>query len=238
MNAAFRLAFLRAATALMLAAAAATALAQDLIVKKQVFTMPSYTTAGGQTIKGVRVGYQTAGQLNAARDNAILVCHHFSGTSHAFGKYAAEDKTAGYWDAIIGPGKPINTNRFFVVSSDTLVNLNTKVPNVITTGPASINPDTGKPWGMTFPVVGIRDFINVQKALLDELGIKKLYAVTGASMGAIQSVEWGAAYPEMVERVVAVIGPGVEMDAYGIGMLDGVTQIGLAAKPIAEFLAK
>jgi homoserine O-acetyltransferase len=148
MNAAFRSA-LRTTVALALAVAATIAAAQDLIVKKQVFTMPSYTTAGGQTIKAVRIGYQTAGQLNAARDNAILVCHFFSGTSHAFGKYSAEDKAAGYWDAIIGPGKAIDTNRYFVVSSDTLVNLNSKAPNVITTGPASVNR-TGKPWGTSF----------------------------------------------------------------------------------------
>lgn len=211
---------LRAALGLVLAVAAGLALAQDLIVKKEVFTLPSYTTVSGQTIKHVRVGYQTAGQLNAARDNAILVCHFFSGTSHAFGKYAAEDKAAGYWDAIIGPGKPIDTNKYFVVSSDTLVNLNAKVANVITTGPASINPDTGKPWGMSFPVVSIRDFVNVQKALLDQLGIKKLHAVGGASGGAVQSVEWAAAYPDFVDRFIAVIGPGLEMDAYGVAMLD------------------
>lgn len=211
---------LRAALGLVLAVAAGLALAQDLIVKKEVFTLPSYTTVSGQTIKHVRVGYQTAGQLNAARDNAILVCHFFSGTSHAFGKYAAEDKAAGYWDAIIGPGKPIDTNKYFVVSSDTLVNLNAKVANVITTGPASINPDTGKPWGMSFPVVSIRDFVNVQKALLDQLGIKKLHAVGGASGGAVQSVEWAAAYPDIVDRFIAVIGPGLEMDAYGVAMLD------------------
>jgi homoserine O-acetyltransferase len=211
---------LRAAVGLVLTVAAGFAFAQDLIVKTEVFTLPSYTTVGAQTIKGVRVGYQTAGQLNAARDNAILVCHFFSGTSHAFGKYSAEDKAAGYWDAIIGPGKAIDTNKYFVISSDTLVNLNTRLPNVVTTGPATVNPDTGKPWGMSFPVVGIRDFVNVQKALLDQLGIKKLHAVAGASMGALQSVEWTAAYPDVVDRFIAVIGPGVETDAYSVGMLD------------------
>lgn len=213
-------AILRVFAGLTLAASAGLALAQDLIVKKEVFTLPTYTTVGGQPIRNVRVGYQTAGQLNAARDNVVVICHFFSGTSHAFGKYSAEDKTAGYWDAIIGPGKAIDTNRYFVVSTDTLVNLNAKVPNVITTGPASLNPDTGKPWGMSFPVVGIRDFVNVQKALLDHLGARKLHAVAGASMGAIQSVEWAAAYPEYVDRVVAVIGPGTETDAYAVGMLD------------------
>ncbi len=211
----------RAALALVLVLAVpGIALAQDLIVKKEVFTLPSYTAVNGQTIRNVRVGYQAAGQLNAARDNVVLICHFFSGTSHAFGKYSAEDKAAGYWDAIIGPGKAIDTNKYFVISSDTLVNLNAKVPNVTTTGPASVNPDTGRPYGMAFPVVSIRDFVNVQKALLDSLGVKKLHTVAGASMGAIQSIEWAAAYPEMVERAVAVISPGLEADAYTIAMLD------------------
>ena len=218
MHAALRLAA-RAALAVALAAPS-VAPAQDLIVKKELFTMPAYTAVNGQTIRNIRVGYQTAGQLNAARDNAILVCHFFSGTSHAFGRYTAQDKAPGYWDAIIGPGKAIDTNKYFVVSSDTLVNLNTKLPNVITTGPASVNPESGKPYGTSFPVVSIRDFVNVQKALLDELGVKRLHAVAGASMGAIQSVEWAAAYPEMVGRIVVVIGPGMETDAYSVGMLD------------------
>jgi homoserine O-acetyltransferase len=218
MLAALRLA-VRAAFALALAVPGA-ALAQDLIVKKELFTMPAYTAVNGQTIKSIRVGYQTAGQLNAARDNVILICHFFSGTSHAFGKYTAQDKAPGYWDAIIGPGKPIDTDKYFVVSSDTLVNLNAKLPNVITTGPASVNPETGTQYGMNFPVVSIRDFVNVQKALLDQLGVKKLHAVAGASGGAVQSVEWAAAYPEMVERIIPVIGPGLAMDAYAVAMLD------------------
>jgi homoserine O-acetyltransferase len=143
----------RAVLALVLAAPG-LALAQDLIVKKEAFALPAYTAANGQTIRNVRVGYQTAGQLNAARDNVVVICHFFSGTSHAFGKYAAEDKAAGYWDAIIGPGKAIDTNRYFVISSDTLVNLNAKVPNVITTGPASVNPETGiQNYDMRTPVL-------------------------------------------------------------------------------------
>src|SRR5215472_10636498 len=110
------------------------------------------------------------------RDDQIGQAHYFSGTSHAFGKYSSDDKTAGYWDAIIGPGKAIDTNKYFVLSSDTLVNLNVNAPNVVTTGPASIDPDTGKPYGMSFPVVGIKDFVRVEKALIDSLGITKLKA--------------------------------------------------------------
>ncbi len=181
--------------------------------------MPSYTTVSGGTIKNVKIGWEAAGALNPEKSNAILITHFFSGTSHAFGKYAASDPAPGYWDAIIGPGKAIDTDKYYVISSDTLVNLNVKLPNVVTTGPASINPDTGKPYGMSFPVVSIRDFVNVQKALIESLGIKKLKAVAGASMGALQAYEWAASYPEMVERIIPVIGTPAA-DPYLIGWLD------------------
>lgn len=204
---------------LALLVTATPGLAYDGLVEKKTFAMPSYTTVGGQTIKSVRVGYETYGTLNAARDNVILICHFYSGTSHAAGKYKATDAAPGYWDAIIGAGKPVDTDKFFVISSDTLTNVNVKDPNTITTGPASINPDTGKPYGMSFPIVTMRDFVNVQKALLDSLGIKTLHAVMGASMGALQSFEWAAAYPAMVPRIVPVIG-AAEVEAYTIGWLN------------------
>jgi homoserine O-acetyltransferase/O-succinyltransferase len=192
----------------------------DGIVKKEIFTLPTYTTVNGKAIKSVRVGYESYGTLNAAKDNVILICHYFTGSSHAAGKYKPDDAAPGYWDAIIGAGKAIDTDKYFVISIDTLLNVNTKDPNVTTTGPSTMNPDTGKPYGMAFPVVSFRDFVNVQKALLDSLGIKKLVAVAGASGGGIQATEWAAAYPEMVERVIAVIAPGLEIDAYGVGMLN------------------
>src|SRR6516165_5700330 len=182
-----------------------SAIAQDLIVEKKVFELPRFTTAANATIKNVRIGWEAAGALNADKSNAVLITHFFSGTSHAFGKYAAGDSAAGYWDSIIGPGKPIDTNKYYVVSSDTLVNLNANAPNVVTTGPATIDPDTGKPYGMRFPVVGIKDFVRVQKALIDSLGVRKLKAVVGASMGGFQAYEWAASYPEMVERIVPVV---------------------------------
>ncbi|BBK36993.1 homoserine O-acetyltransferase [Allostella sp. ATCC 35155] len=200
-------------------AVAGPAAAYDGIVEKKTFSMPSYTTRGGKTIKDVKVGWESYGKLNDARDNVILVTHFFSGNSHAAGKYAAGDAAPGYWDAIIGAGKPIDTDRFFVISSDTLVNLSPRHPQTVTTGPATIDPDTGKPYGMRFPVVTIRDFVEVQKALLESLGIRKLHAVVGASMGALQAFEWAAAHPAMVERIVPVIG-GAEADAFLIGWLD------------------
>src|SRR5262249_34343285 len=179
--------------------------ADDLIVEKKTFAWPSYTTVAGETIKSVKVGWESAGTLNSDKSNAVLITHFFSGTSHAFGKYSAEDKTVGYLDAIIGPGKAINTNKNFFLSFDTLVNLNVNMPNVITTGPASIDPDTGKPYGMSFPVVSIKDFVGVEKSLIDSLGIKKLKAVVGASMGGLQAYEWAQTYPDNVDRIVAVV---------------------------------
>lgn len=211
--------FVAAVAVLVLAAPVAARAQSDLIVEKKTFELARYTTTAGATIKNVKIGWQAAGTLNADKSNAILIAHFFSGTSHAFGKYAATDKAAGYWNGIIGPGKAIDTNKYYVISSDTLVNLNVNAPNVVTTGPATIDPDTGKPYGMSFPVVSIRDFVNVQKALVESLGIRKLKAVMGASMGALQAYEWAASHPDMVERVIPVIGtPGV--DAFMIEWLD------------------
>lgn len=184
-----------------------TPLAQaDLLVKKQQFTLKEFRTQNGKTIKNVKVGWEAYGTLNADKSNVILITHYFSGTSHAAGKYQPTDAASGYWDAIIGPGKAIDTNKFYVISMDTLVNANVKDPNVITTGPASINPDTGKPYGLSFPVVTITDFVEVQKAFLDSQGIDTLYAVIGPSMGSFQAIEWASRYPAQVKRLIAAIG--------------------------------
>jgi homoserine O-acetyltransferase len=196
------------------------AAAYDGPVEKKVFTLPSYTTVGGRTLRDVRVGYETYGRLNAAGDNAIFIPHFFSSTSHAAGRYKPTDAAPGYWDPIIGAGKPIDTDRYFVISADALANLNTKDPNVTTTGPASIDPATGRPYAMTFPVVSYRDSVRVHKALVDSLGVKKLRAVAGASGGAIQAMEWAALYPQLVERVVHVVGPGFDISPYVVEMLD------------------
>lgn len=191
----------------------------ELLVRKQVFELAEFVTSAGTAIRPVRIGWESYGRLNAARDNAILVTHHFSGTSHAAGRYRPDDELPGYWDAIIGPGKAIDTDRYYVVSSDTLVNLSAKDPNTVTTGPASVDPATGRPYGMSFPIVTIRDFVDVQKTLLDQLGIASLHAVVGPSMGALQALEWASAYPDRVRRVVAAIG-GAEENAFLIGWLD------------------
>src|SRR2546430_15795724 len=157
----------RMAIAGTLLLALVNASAYDGQVEKKIFTLPSYTTVGGKAIKNVRVGYETYGALNAAGDNAIFVPHFFTATSHAAGKYKPTDAAAGYWDPIIGAGKPIDTDKYFVISADALANLNTKDANVATTGPATVNPDTGKPYGMSFPVISYKDTVRVHKALLD-----------------------------------------------------------------------
>ena len=205
-----------AAVCMMMAGAAR---AQELIVEKKIFELPSFTTLSGRTLKGVKVGWESYGTLNADKSNAILICHFFSGNSHAAGKYEAKDAAPGYWDAIVGPGKAIDTNKYFVLSSDTLVNLNTGDPLTTTTGPASIDPATGKPYGLDFPVVGVGDFVNVQKALVESLGIRRLALVAGPSMGALQTYEWAASYPDMVAKAMPVIG-AAEADAQLIAWLD------------------
>jgi homoserine O-acetyltransferase len=178
-----------------------------MIVTKKIFELSEMTTISGKTIKKVRIGWESYGELNADKSNAILICHYFAGTSHAAGKYAESDPLPGYWDAIIGPGRAIDTNKYFVFSSDTLVNINAYDPNVVTTGPASIDAATGKPYGLSFPLVTFGDFVHVQKALVESLGIKKLRAVAGPSGGGLQTYEWAATYPDMMERIMPVIAP-------------------------------
>lgn len=196
-----------------------SASAHAMLVQKQRFTLDNFSTENGHTIAQVNIGWEAYGKLNADKSNVILITHFFSGTSHAAGKYHKDDSAPGYWDAIIGPGKAIDTNKFYVISSDTLVNANVFDPNVITTGPATINPATGKPYALSFPVVSIGDFVEVQKALLDSLGIGKLHAVIGPSMGSFQAIEWAVRYPNRVERLIPVIGSAY-IDAYAAVKLE------------------
>lgn len=185
--------------------------AQELIVEKKIFELPSFTTQSGRTLKQVRVGWESYGTLNADKSNAVLICHFFSGNSHAAGKYAAADPQPGYWDAIIGPGKAIDTDRFHVVCSNVLGGC------YGTTGPSSIEPATGRPYATRFPRYTIRDMVHVQKRLLDRLGVTSLRAVIGGSMGGMQVLEWAATYPEMV-RAIVPIAIGARHSAWAIGL--------------------
>jgi len=186
------------------------------LVEKRVFELPgAFKTIAGETIEKVRVGWESIGTLNEAGTNAILIAHYNSGSSHFAGRYAKSDPLPGYWDAIVGPEKPLDTDRYFLVSVDSLCNVGIHDGHVVSTGPASSDPATGKPYGMRFPRVQIRDFVNVQKALLDSLGVRRLHAVMGASMGSMQAFEWAVAYPEVVDRVIGVV-PGAYITDYSL----------------------
>ncbi|MFK8252864.1 homoserine O-acetyltransferase MetX [Ancylobacter terrae] len=146
--------------------------------------------AGGH-LGPFQIAYQTYGELNAARSNAILLCHALSGDQHAANVHPVTGKP-GWWETLVGPGKPIDTTRFFVISSNVLGGC------MGSTGPSSINPDTGVPYGLDLPLVTIRDMVRAQALLIDHLGIDQLLAVVGGSMGGMQVLQWAASYPERV----------------------------------------
>lgn len=175
-----------------------------MIVQKQQFQL-AYTFEDGQEIP-LTLGYETYGTLNEARDNAIYIAHYFSASSHAAGKYHADDAAPGYWDALIGPGKVIDTERFFVVSIDNVCNVAPYLPNVVTTGPTSINPKKNQPYGLDFPVFTYRDMAKIAHQFLSEqLGISQLYLAMGASAGGFQVLELGCEFPTFAKRITGVI---------------------------------
>lgn len=152
----------------------------------------------GRSLSPVDVAYETYGKLNADRSNAVLVCHALTGNAHVAGRNHPDDRKPGWWDDMVGPGKGIDTNYYFVICSNVLGGCSG------TTGPSSINPETSKPWGMNFPVVTIEDMVKVQKALVEYLGIKRLLAVVGGSMGGMQVLEWAVRYPEAVATAIPI----------------------------------
>ena len=153
--------------------------------------------------------YETYGTLNAARSNAVLICHALSGHHHAAGYHSMEDKRPGWWDSCIGPGKPIDTNRFFVVSLNNLGGCHGS------TGPATVNPETGEPWGPDFPMVTVKDWVNSQARLADRLGIQKWAVVIGGSLGGMQVMQWAIDYPERIGHA-AVIASAPKLSAQNI----------------------
>jgi homoserine O-acetyltransferase len=142
--------------------------------------------------------YETYGKLNADQSNAVLICHALSGTHHVAGKYSADDKYPGWWDNLIGPGKPLDTNKFFVIGVNNLGGCHGS------TGPSSINPANGQPWGAQFPVLTVEDWVASQAMLADYLGIKQLAAVVGGSLGGMQALQWTLAYPERVRHALVI----------------------------------
>jgi len=152
---------------------------------------------GGSRLQHLRIAYETYGTLNRDRSNGILVCHALSGDAHAAG-VSDEDGRNGWWEIAIGPGKAFDTDRYFVICSNVLGGCKG------TTGPSSTDPATGKPYGISFPVVTIRDMVAAQKRLIDNLGIRHLFAVAGGSMGAMQVLQWCVDFPEMVRKAVVI----------------------------------
>ncbi len=152
----------------------------------------------GASIRGYELTYETYGQLNAARDNAVLVCHALNASHHVAGVYAGQDKSEGWWDNMVGPGKPVDTNRFFVIGVNNLGSC------FGSTGPMHVNPDTGQVYGADFPVVTVEDWVNAQARLLGALGIERLAAVMGGSLGGMQALSWTLQYPERVRHAVVV----------------------------------
>lgn len=150
------------------------------------------TLDSGKQFGPITVQYETYGKLNAERSNAILVLHAFSGDAHAAGVHAPDDKRPGWWDAMIGPGKPFDTDRYFIICSNVIGGCQGS------TGPGSINPATGKPYGVSFPIITIGDMVEVQARLVSSLGVDRLLAVAGGSMGGMQALEWPVRYPNRV----------------------------------------
>jgi len=154
--------------------------------------------ACGRELAGYDLVYETYGELNAGRSNAVLVCHALSGHHHAAGYHSEGDRKPGWWDECIGPGKPIDTERFFVVSLNNLGGCHGS------TGPSSINAGTGKPWGPDFPPLRVRDWVHSQARLADRLGIDCWAAVIGGSLGGMQAMRWALEYPERVKHCVVI----------------------------------
>ncbi len=172
------------------------------VVEKKTFTFAHPPEAmaleSGAVLSPVTLTYETYGRLNASKNNAVLICHALSGDSHAAGYYSKEDAKPGWWDFMVGPGKGIDTDKYFVVCSNILGSC------YGSTGPCAPHPTTHKPYGLDFPFVTIGDMVCAQKALLDHLGVKKLLAVIGGSIGGMQVLEWAVRYPDMVLSAIAL----------------------------------
>jgi len=160
-----------------------------------------FTLESGEVLPGLVIAYETYGKLNKEKSNAILICHALSGDAHIAGFHEGDTKP-GWWDAVVGPGKAFDTDRYFVICSNVIGGCKGS------TGPSSINPATNKPYGAAFPVVTITDMVNAQKLLLDFLGVSELYAVAGGSMGGMQALQWTVSYPDKVKKALIIATTG------------------------------
>ena len=153
---------------------------------------------GGGVLSAYQLQFETYGQLNVKRDNAVLICHALNASHHVAGYYEGQEKSTGWWDNMIGPGKPVDTNRFFVIG------VNNPGSCFGSTGPMHINPETQQVYGADFPVVTVEDWVNAQARLLDALGIQRLAAVMGGSLGGMQALSWSLQYPDRLQHAVVI----------------------------------
>ena len=165
--------------------------------KRAAFDKP-LALSSGATLPAFELMYETYGKLNAQRSNAILVCHALNASHHVAGVYAGKPESEGWWDNMIGPGKPVDTDRFFVVGVNNLGSC------FGSTGPMSINPATGKPWGSDFPIVTVEDWVDGQSRLADYLGIERFAAVMGGSLGGMQALAWATRYPQRIANALCI----------------------------------
>ena len=170
------------------------------LMEKKFFTFAEQPNEmileSGARLGPVTIAYETCGELNQNKNNAILICHALSGDSHVAGYYKEDDQQPGWWDIMVGPGKGIDTDKYFVICSNILGSCKGS------TGPCTYNPKTVEPFGLDFPVVTIGDMVKAQKALLDHLGIQKILSIIGGSIGGMQVLEWSVRYPEMVVSAI------------------------------------
>ncbi|MDD5645514.1 MAG: alpha/beta fold hydrolase, partial [bacterium] len=178
-------------------------------VKPETATFDSLELECGGKLSPFDICYETYGKLNSGRDNAILVTHALSGDAHAAGVHSDDDKKPGWWDIFIGPGKGIDTDKYFVICSNIIGGCKGS------TGPGSIDKKTNKPYGTAFPLITVRDMVNAQKKLIDRLGIKKLLSVIGGSLGGMQVLQWVIDYPDEVKSAV-IIASTAKLSAQGI----------------------
>jgi homoserine O-acetyltransferase len=169
-----------------------------LVVPQDYVSDEPFTFESGRTIPGFTLRYETYGRLNAAGDNAILVCHALSGDHHCAGFHSLSDRKVGWWNNIIGPGKALDTNRYFVLCCNVLGGCQGS------TGPLSIDPETNQPYGVNFPIVSIRDMVRAQERWLRAIGVTQLHGVVGGSMGGMQVLEWGITFPNFVRKLLAM----------------------------------
>ena len=179
-------------------AAASTGGKRLLSEKKLITFADGIALTSGKVIAPLTVAYETFGTLSPEKDNAILIVHALTGDSHCAGYYSANENKAGWWDPLIGPGKAFDTSKYFIICTNSLGGCQG------TTGPASINPATGKRYNLSFPVFTIRDIVNTQKKLIDQFGIQRLLCVSGGSMGGMVTLDWAAAYPDRVSCIIPV----------------------------------